>query len=79
MPRPLRKIADKIHDARAAHRDRHRPTGYNFALADRIDFLQGEDWDEVTSGASFFMSRSYLRVLEDVGPDDVLSPLLRYL
>jgi hypothetical protein len=42
---------------------RRTPTGYEFAFADRIDFLNGKDWDAL-AGHSVFLSRAYLRVLE---------------
>jgi Acetyltransferase (GNAT) domain len=53
------------------HRERHRPSGFGFALADRVDFLDPASWDAVTAGGSFFISRDYLRTLETEGPDRV--------
>ena len=57
-----------IADAWARHRERHRATGFGFALADSIDFLDAEAWDAVTKTASRFIHRDYLRVLESDGP-----------
>jgi Acetyltransferase (GNAT) domain len=42
---------------------RRTPTGYEFAFADRVDFLNAADWDAL-AGHSVFLSRAYLRVLE---------------
>ena len=53
------------------HRERHRPSGFAFALADRIDFLDKTHWEKVTSHDSLFLSPRYLRVLEDAGPDNL--------
>jgi len=64
MP-PLSKLKDKL-DARQRLR---RPTGFRFAIADSIGQLNGELWDTVTAGQSWFLSRDYLQMLETVPPD----------
>jgi hypothetical protein len=69
--KPLNKLVTKARDLRDHHRERHRPSGFAFALADRIDFLDKTHWDKVTSTDSLFLSRRYLRVLEDAGPDNL--------
>ncbi len=69
--KPLNKLVTKARDIRDHHRERHRPSGFAFALADRIDFLDKTHWDKVTSHDSLFLSRRYLRVLEDAGPDNL--------
>ena len=53
---------------RAGHQERHRPTGFGFALADSVEYLDRAVWDAVTAQNSLFFSRRYLRVLEDAGP-----------
>ncbi len=47
---------------------RRAPTGFGFALADGIDYLDGGAWDALTAGRSVFLRRDYLRVLETAGP-----------
>ena len=73
MPKipPLNKLVTKARDLREHHRERHRPSGYAFAVADSIDFLDKEHWDQVTSHDSLFLSRRYLRVLEEAGPENL--------
>src|SRR5262245_59953625 len=64
-------LVRKLTVARRLHEERHRPTGFEFALADRIAFLASAHWDHVTSQATFFLSRPYLEVLERSGPRNV--------
>src|SRR5438105_7664118 len=73
MPKfkPFKKIVGKAQELRAHHRERHRPTGFGFALAESIDYLDGARWDELTAANSVFLSRPYLRVLEAAGPENV--------
>ncbi|HKP37914.1 MAG TPA: GNAT family N-acetyltransferase [Pyrinomonadaceae bacterium] len=73
MPRikPLQKLVSKARDLREAHDERHRPTGFGFALADSVDYLDKARWDAVTGSNSIFFSRRYLRVLEDAGPENL--------
>ena len=54
---------------------RKKPSGLNFALADRIGLLRGADWDTVTHDASVFLNRSWLTAVEQAGPRELL---LRY-
>ena len=69
--KPLKKLVTKARSLRDHHRERHRPSGFAFALADCIDFFDQTHWDKVTSHDSMFLSRRYLRVLEDAGPDNL--------
>ena len=69
--KPLDKLVTKARNLRDHHRERHRPSGFAFAVADRIDFFDKSHWDKVTSHDSLFLSRRYLRVLEDAGPDNL--------
>ena len=64
----IKKLAHKAGKLRDDHRERHRPTGLGFALADSIDYLIPSDWDHVTSNSTVFLSRDYLRTLETAGP-----------
>jgi Peptidogalycan biosysnthesis/recognition len=69
--KPLKKLVTKARDLREAHEARHRPTGFGFALADCVDYLDTARWDALTASNSLFLSRRYLRVLEDAGPDNL--------
>jgi hypothetical protein len=60
----LRKLFAEIRDARERHKERHRPTGFEFALADSVHYLNSGHWDAVTASAGFFLRRSYLSILE---------------
>jgi len=68
---PLRRLAASLQDIRARHRERHRPTGFGFVFADRIDFLDPVRWDAVASGSSLFLRRDVLRVIENHGPENI--------
>ena len=69
--KPINKLVLKARSLRDHHRERHRPSGFAFALADSIDYLDSKHWDTVTAGDSLFLSRRYLRVLEDAGPENL--------
>jgi hypothetical protein len=67
----LNKLVAKARVLRETHNERHRPSGFGFALADSIDYLDARHWQTVTAANSLFLSRDYLRVLEDAGPDNL--------
>ena len=69
---PLRKVAESLRALRDRHAERHRPTGFGFAFADRVDYLDREAWDNVTAQGSVFLRRSVLRTLEQHGPDNIV-------
>ncbi|HEX5708240.1 MAG TPA: GNAT family N-acetyltransferase [Pyrinomonadaceae bacterium] len=69
--RPLKRIAGKVRDIRDSHRERHRPSGFGFALADSVEYLDAARWDSVAENSSLFLSRRYLRVVEEVGPENL--------
>ncbi|MBC7933183.1 MAG: GNAT family N-acetyltransferase [Rubrivivax sp.] len=69
--KPFKKLVNKARDLRDNHRARHRPTGFGFALADSIEYLDAARWDALTVHHSVFLSRNYLRVLEEAGPDNL--------
>lgn len=71
-PNPLRKVADSLRALRDRHVERHRPTGFGFAFADRVDFLDRTAWDSVTAQGSLFLRRDVLRVMEQHGPDNIV-------
>lgn len=69
--KPIKKLVTKARNLREHHQERHRPSGFGFSLADSIDYLNQAHWDSVTSHDSLFLSRRYLRVLEEAGPDNL--------
>jgi predicted N-acyltransferase len=73
MPKikPIDKLVSKARDLRDHHRERHTPSGFGFALADRIDYLDAAHWNNVTAHNSMFLSPRYLRVLEEAGPENL--------
>lgn len=69
---PLRKVADSLRALRERHAERHRPTGFGFAFADRVAYLDHAAWDSVTAQGSLFLRRDVLRVMEQHGPDNIV-------
>jgi len=68
---PLRRLASSLSQMRERHLDRHRPTGFGFMLADRVDYLDAGHWESVTAGGALFLRREVLRVIEDCGPENI--------
>ncbi len=68
---PLHRLKSSLRNLHERHRDRHRPTGFGFTFADRVDYLDPIRWDSVTNGGSIFLSRDVLRVIEQHGPDNI--------
>jgi len=69
--KPLRKLVSKARNLRDGHSERHHPTGFGFALADSIEYLDAARWDALTAHDSLFLSRRYLRVLEVARPENL--------
>lgn len=69
--KPLKTLVRKARNLRDSHQERHRPTGFGFALADSINYLDSEQWNAVVQDKSLFLSPRYLRVLEEAGPDNL--------
>lgn len=67
MANPLKELRR----AAAWHEERHRPSGFDFALSDSIDYLDGGAWDALTAGGSFFLQKPYLRALEATAPSNL--------
>src|SRR5258705_12566730 len=68
---PLIRLASSFKAMRERHEERHRPTGFHFAFADRVDFLHPQHWDAVTAHCSIFLRREILRVIADHGSENV--------
>jgi hypothetical protein len=68
---PLRRLTGPLQELRERHRDRHRPSGFGFAFADRVDYFDTRRWDAITSAATIFLRRDVLRVIECFGPENI--------
>ncbi len=69
----LKKLLRAARQTRDRHVARHRPTGFGFAIADSIAFLDPAAWDRLTAASSAFLQRPWLEALE-VAPPDGLVP-----
>lgn len=68
-PQPVHP-AQALHDIKARRIARRQPSGLQLALADRVDFLNPAHWDALAT-QTVFLSRDYLRVLEQQAPDNL--------
>src|SRR4051812_7061333 len=68
---PLRRLKSSLRELQGRHRERHRPTGFGFVFADRVDYLDPNRWDSITSHGGFFLKREVLRVIEQHGPENI--------
>lgn len=69
---PIKKVASSLHALHERHRERHRPSGFHFAFADRINALNSDAWDSVTNSGTLFLKRNFLRVVESHGPENLI-------
>jgi hypothetical protein len=67
----LGKLRAKLDELKERHQARHRPTGFGFVFADRIDYVDGARWDTLAVHGGFFLRRDVLRVIEAHGPDNI--------
>jgi predicted N-acyltransferase len=67
----MKKLLQKAVEAHQRHQRRHTPGALGMAISDGIRHLDARDWDALTSARSVFMSRRYLRVLEEAGAENV--------
>jgi hypothetical protein len=70
-PHSLVRLKASIRALQDRHRERHRPSGFGFGFADRIDYLNPEHWDAVASSSTVFLRRDILRVIERHGPRNI--------
>lgn len=70
-PNTLHKLASSLRNMRERHLERHRPSGFGFVFADRVDYFDPRRWDELTAGCSLFLSRDLLRAVERHGPENI--------
>lgn len=65
------RLANKLVNKRRIRKELRKPSGFKFAVGDGIGFMDGEKWDRVVGDSTFFLSRGYLRMLEQAGPDNI--------
>jgi hypothetical protein len=69
--RSMIRIASKLVNIQRTRREFRKPSGFRFAIADSIAFMDSEKWDEVAGRSTLFLSRPYLRMLERSGPENI--------
>ena len=67
----MANLIQSLKNAKARHDKRHAVTGFNITQADSVNQLREQDWDALTADAGVFLSRRYLRVLEQAGAQNV--------
>lgn len=67
----VKTSARRVQDALAHHRERHRPSEFQFALFDSVAMLRSDHWDGLTARASVYLGRKYLAVLEANAPGNL--------
>ncbi len=70
-PAKVQAAPGKLRQAKAWHDERHRPSGFAFALADAVAMLNPDHWDGLTAPASVYFSRAYLEALEGAAPGNL--------
>ena len=68
-PQPVHPV-QALHDIKARRVARRSSSGLQLVLADRVDFLNPAHWDSLAA-QTVFLSREYLRVLEQHAPDNL--------
>ncbi len=66
----LRRAYEKVKSSRSRRNQDGSSNRFECALADRVDYLNGAHWDRLTASQGLFLSRRYLRVLEEHGPEN---------
>ncbi len=67
----MANLLQSLKNAKSRHDKRHAVTGFGISISDGIRYLPAADWDALTAGSGVFMSRAYLRVLEEAGAQNV--------
>ncbi|MDE3246525.1 MAG: GNAT family N-acetyltransferase, partial [Acidobacteriota bacterium] len=64
----VKKTVRRVKDSVSHHQERHRPSGFQFALFDSVAMPRPDHWDFLTADESVYFSRKYLEVLEANAP-----------
>lgn len=67
----VKKTVRRLKDSVAHHQERHRPSGFQFALFDSVAMLRPDHWDALAGDHSVYLSRKYLEVLEAHAPGNL--------
>lgn len=71
MTTRVQTLVARVAAARDRHLERHRATGFGFAFAERVAFLDAGAWDLATEGGGLFLTRRFLQLVERHRPDNV--------
>lgn len=71
MRTTVRRVGTGVQQARVRHLERHRPSGFRFAVFDGIRMVRPEHWDGLVAGHSVCLSRSFLELLEEHAPGNL--------
>jgi len=70
---PIRRLATKLKSVALDHALRHKPSGFQFTIAEGIDQLRADHWDALVDGQGVCLGRPFLGVLEQAGPANLAS------
>ncbi len=63
-------LIDKAKDKLQRHSERHTPLGYQYTFSDSVGFLNIHHWDQISEDKSIFLSRNYLKAIEEYSPEN---------
>lgn len=67
MSKKIKQLARQLGDGWTLRRRLRQASALNFAFSERIDFLNGQHWDQLAARHGLLMSRDYWRALEQSG------------
>ena len=62
------KVINRLKDKVKRHKERSKPLGFKYVLADSIQFVNQQDWRKVSAQGSVFLSQDYLSTIEKFSP-----------
>jgi hypothetical protein len=68
----MSKVINKVKEKFSRHKERHTPLGYKYIISDSIDFIRPEEWDSIANNQSIFLSRKYLKSIEECSPENTI-------
>ncbi len=63
-------IINKARDKVQRHNERHSILDYQYAFADSVDFINADHWDTICEKETLFLSRDYLKTIEEFSPEN---------
>ncbi len=67
----IKSITSSLSERSSTRKALRGPADLSYAIADGIDMLDAATWEDLAAQCGFFMSRSYLKTLEQVIPDNI--------